>query len=116
MPADTPMFNLMTQEGPPVFFRDDFRMELEKHIDVFRKEKGIQLITVDPNVALRYRGDFDGLMCYYKIPLKYHWIIMRINNLHSTFEYTEELRGLLIPNFESIEQLKATFTTINLAI
>lgn len=110
--AGTSIISLMPEEGSAIFFQDSFRNELEKHLSVLRTDLQIQMIDVPPNIALRYNADFDGLMCYYKIPAKYHWVIMRINNMLSTFDYRPTMLTLLIPDFNFVEQLKTTFTTV----
>ena len=108
----TPLQNIMTQDGPSVFYTEHVRHELEMNIEVLKNGNEAYMLNIEANVAFVYEGDLYGLLKTKKIPAQYHWITGRVNGYSSSFDYTSDRTTLLIPDFSIIERIKATHTTL----
>jgi len=57
----------------------------------------------------KYYGDFYGILNELNIPLKYHPIIMRMNNISDTGLYNPSITSILIPNFSTVDSIGAVY-------
>lgn len=112
----SPLAGLMKDEGSSIYYSKSFREELEKHLDILRTGLEANGLAIEPNIAIKYKGDFYGLLTYYNIPYKYHWITMRVNKYTSTMDYEGTVDTIIIPDFKLIDQLRATHTTIEVGV
>lgn len=104
-----PIDNLMVQEGPAVFYDNDFKVVLESHLTYLRTHTDTVKMSIDPIEAYRFEGDLNGLLHSFNILPQYHWVIMRMNDYTSTQETTADLPSLLIPDISVIERLRQLF-------
>lgn len=98
--------------GPEIFFDEQFRNVLEDHMTFLRGHATTKSLTIEPTYAYKYEGDLSGLLTHYKIDVSRHWIIMRMNNYYSFNENDEFLATLLIPDNDTVEQIRQVFKTV----
>lgn len=95
-----------------IYFNQKWLRTLESMLDQIVQHPGVMAITVEPTLALRYQGDFYGLLTTQRIPSKYQWITMRMNGLTSPDQYTGEARTFIIPSSDQIEENRQIFQTM----
>lgn len=66
----------------------------------------LSTITVEPGIALKYSGDFIGLLNYLNVPPEYHWCTMIVNGLKSVSEMNMNMINILLPDINELETLK----------
>lgn len=77
----------------------DYYVLLETHIAYIRSLSSY--VSIPPNTASIYQGDFDGLLENMRIPKKYHYLIRRINGIVNSVDYDGETTSVLLPGGES---------------
>jgi len=82
---------------------------LETHIPFLKAHSETKLIEVTGREGDMYCGDFYGLLDSLSIDKKFHYLIMRMNDLVSSTDYTGERLAFLIPNPKIISAVIATY-------
>lgn len=103
--------NLMVNEGTANYYTDDFRNVMEDFMTVFRTSPTTQVMTIDPGDAVRYEFDFYGLLTYLKVPMQYHYTIMRVNKMTSPTDYRSRMVSFLMPDQTEISRIAQTEQT-----
>lgn len=92
----------------PTIYTDPAFMEMIKtHVPYLRAHPSTKTLTPDPNIYQMFRGDFYGLLNYVKIPSRYHYVCMVINNLSSSRNFDESLDPIYVPEQGTIDGLIA---------
>ena len=63
----------------------DFLQLSEDHISYYKNS--IQTVSISPLTALKYKGDFYGLLDTLSVDISRHYITLRINNLRNSLDY-----------------------------
>lgn len=82
-----------------------FRRVVETHLNWLDRDQNKQIREVPNEVALRWRGDFYGLLNELGIPSELHWVTMRMNGLRASTEFNEIPDTINIPVINSIQRL-----------
>lgn len=82
---------------------------LETHITFLKNHSETKLIEVTGREGDMYCGDFYGLLDSLSIDKKYHYLIMRMNGLVSSTDYTGEQLAFLVPNPKVISAIVSTY-------
>lgn len=110
--------SLRLPAGDDIYYDPDFRKMVEHHIPLLKSDRGSVSKVVTPTTVLRFEGDFYGLLSFYEIPQKHHWITLRINSLLSPDEYGREIRdpyakkiggSIRVPIPETIDDLRGRY-------
>lgn len=96
----------MQDPGADVYYSKEFRDTLEAHMAWLRVQDGGQIDDVEPQKADVYDGDLFGYLIFLKINPRYHWVVMRANNMFSPTEFGPGVTSLLIPKLSLIETLR----------
>ena len=112
-----PIVALMQNEGEAIYYTPEFRAMLESHMAWLRARPELTLTPIDPHAAMKYAGDLDGLLTYYNVEPRYHWFIMRLNNLTSSQEYTADRLSLyfLTPSYVELLHTRSKVVTKKVA-
>lgn len=97
---------------PAIYYHQPWLRTLESMMDLIHQDPGVNILSIEPTLGLRYQGDFYGLLVANQIPAKYHWIIMRLNNMTSPTEYTGEVLSIIVPGYDFVEDNLVVFRTI----
>lgn len=96
---------LARQSSDYYYQREEFRNIIEDHLQVL-KHKGTKIpIPVSAYQESKYRGDFYGLLQNLQIPVELHWIVLRINGLHSPMDYQGTMIEIIGPDHNYIKLL-----------
>jgi len=104
---------LARQPKEALLFDKKFRRHLESHMGWLRNHPDTREVPIDPHDLYKYEGDFYGLLDAQGIPKKYHWTVMRLNNLYRAGEVPADLTVLLIPEFTHIDRLYQMYKSKN---
>lgn len=94
-------------------FNKTFRRLMEANLTWLRNNPANTVIPIDPHGTYKYEGDFYGLLDNLGINKKYHWIVMRMNNIYRPGDVNEELSSIEVPDIQSIERLITMYNTKN---
>ncbi len=106
-----PIFDLMINDGPAVFYDFGFKVVLESHLTFFRNHTSTQTLPVTENEAYRFEGDLYGLLHSFNIPTQYHYLIMRMNDFTSPHDATDSIKSLRIPSDTLVENIRQLYQT-----
>lgn len=106
---------LMVTDGPASYFSASYRVAVEDFIPTLLAASSTQPTVVDPATTNRFTNDFYGLLTFLRIPLKYHFAIMRLNGMVSPEDYLPQLTDILMPDTKELDRIAQTnnSTTIN---
>lgn len=107
-----PLASRLPNEGPAVYYSAPFRDVIEQHLTYLIASNTHEL-AVDPHIAFKYKADFYGLLQYLGVAPQMWWVVLRVNNMTTPADYTEEMLSILIPDFNEIEKLRTSYTTIH---
>lgn len=103
--------NLAVGEGSSFYYTREIKTLLESHLDFLIKSDQSTVFQLTPNIAYKYEGDLYGLLTTIKIPLQYHWLIMRMNGYSSPHELPGNKLGILQPNYSMVDQIINMYRT-----
>ena len=84
----------------------------ETHITYLKNYPGSKTVAVEGQIADKFAGDFHGLLDFLRIDKKYHYLIMRVNDLYSSADYSGEVTEVFVPPIGVINQLFTIFGSI----
>ena len=108
-----PIHQLASPSGAALYYDANFRTTLESHLDYLKNHPETRLIQLDPHDAYKYEFDLCGLLSKLGLPQQYHWVVMRVNEMVSPQQLTEETTRIKIPSINVIENIKLLYTTAN---
>lgn len=85
---------------------------LESLLPTIRSRIDNSAFSVSPALALKYQGDFYGLLLENKIAAQYHWITMRLNDMTTPTEYDGTKQIIFVPNTGYIDQQYVLYITL----
>jgi hypothetical protein len=99
--------------GESIYYDADFHTFILSYYMYFMDPINNLLTTtvIEPGIALKYTGDFIGLLNYTGIDPEYHWFVMFINGLRSPTQMNKNLLSLLVPSTSELEILKNLYTS-----
>lgn len=101
-------YSLGTANG--VFYTKGFMDVMESFMNYFRKSTTSEVHIVDQTRTLVYQGDLYGYLIEKGIPAHLHWLIMRASNMSSPYEFNENVKTLLVPSLDKIDQIRITYS------
>lgn len=105
--------DLMIAAGEKEYYSDGFKINLEDHIGLLKSASNATLLYLEKDLVYKYQFDLFGYLLNKNIPNKYHWVIMRCNGLTSPQDSISDLDTLILPDFQTIEKIKQTYTTLS---
>lgn len=99
----------MVDPGAEVYYSKEFRDMMESHMAYLRALPSTQADLVQPLDADVWNGDLFGYLTYKKIPMKYQWVIMRVNNFYTPLDFSKTTTQLLIPSFSEVDSLRQSW-------
>lgn len=93
------------------YYEPAFRRVLEEHLHLIRALANNRVVTITPMQALRYKGDFYGLLNEFDVPDYLKWVTLRVNNFISPADGHENLTAVLLVDQQYIRRLYNTHRT-----
>ncbi len=102
---------LMAPISDKTFYEEGFMIALEAQLSYLKSLPTNRAYTVTPHIANKHKGDFYGLLDHLDIPKKYHYLILLINNLLSSSDYSDSQLTIILPDVGEIDLIKAVYNT-----
>jgi hypothetical protein len=103
--------NNLTTEVEYAYSDPAFLIIIESHLTHLRTTDGARVLPVTEQQGFKYEGDFFGLLDDLTIDKKYHHIVLRVNDLHSSADYKGDMSHVMIPSFSEVDMLKNVYQT-----
>lgn len=87
------------------YFKPDFINTVEAHRQYLINHRDTSYIQVSPVEAIKYQGDFYGLLLHKKIDVKLWYASMRTSDFASPVDNDKTLRVILVPSPTVIDDL-----------
>lgn len=68
------------------YFTDSFKKLIEEHLP-YLINMNTKTITIKPYEMIKYKGDFQGILLTYSVPVIIHYATMRMNRMTSFSQY-----------------------------
>lgn len=91
--------------GTKEFYTKEFMDVLESHLAYLKNRSDTYTVQIDTKRAVVYEGDFYGYLNEIKIEPQYHWVIMRLNDMHASTEFNSAMTELHVPNKAEINAI-----------
>lgn len=93
------------------YYEPDFRRVLEEHLPLIKKRQANTVLAVEPYLAVRFKGDFFGLLAHLQVPDYLQWITMRVNGFISPMDVNDDIRTVTTVDATFIRRLYNTHRT-----
>lgn len=103
--------SLAASEAAAFYYSREIKNMLESHVEFLKAHPETRIVPVAPNITYKYEGDFYGLLTTLKIPMQYHWIILRMNDFSSPTEMSENKIAFIQPSFNVVDQIINMYRT-----
>lgn len=113
MATSTPLYKTMTNDGNAVYYDETFRNVLEYHLEMFKVDRFHTKMNVEDHIAYKFEHDFYGLLAQLGVPVQHHWLTMRLNGMRTPTDYRSDLVVVLVPDFNEVDRIRSTHTTIH---
>ncbi len=101
----------MIKPGPDVFYTKAFKDVLEAHMGFLRNHQNTRNLPINDHDKVVYNGDLGGYLNSVKTPLHLHWVIMRMNNMYSMYDFGPHIQTLLIPEESTVDKIRQQFVS-----
>lgn len=91
---------------------EGYYLLLETHRTYFRNHPTTTIQSFSGQIAEKYKGDFFGLLNYLSMDKKIQYLIMRMNDLYSSSDFTGEQTSILVPSSTEVSKVIATYSSI----
>lgn len=102
---------LATDDGEDVFYDPDFHIVLESHMTYLKMLPGTRMMMIEPQVAYRNEGDFNGVLDELRVPKQHHWLTMRMNDLRSPNDFTADMQSIIVPDYAEVDLIRSVYQT-----
>lgn len=94
-----------------VYNSNDYKVMIESHLNylIGLKTNNVSYITQQQNY--KFEGDFYGLLNEMKIDKRFHYAIMRVNNLSNSNDYKGDRDFITVPSLTELNLLKSILTS-----
>ena len=82
-----------------------FRNHLEYFLEGMRNNDTRVEVPLNAALANQYSNRFYSLLKHLKVPNELHYLVLRLNNMTSPFDYTEDMQMLLLPEERVLNKL-----------
>lgn len=93
-------------------FSQSWMRTLETLLPTIQARSDTDFMQVTPVDALKYQGDFYGLLQFKLVQPKYHWIVLRMNGMVNPTDYDGQETTFLLPNYGFVDEQFRLYQTL----
>lgn len=93
------------------YYSKGFRNVLEDHMTYLRSHPDTQKREITPSEAYQFENDFYGLMNYKAVPMHFHHLVLRMNNMTNPDQMPPDLTFFLLPEMAVVSRLLSVYKT-----
>ena len=82
-----------------------FRQLIETHLSWLNLSRNKEIREIPSEAALRWRGDFYGLLSEIGVESELHWVTLRLNGYRASTEFADIPLTISVPDKEVIRTL-----------
>lgn len=97
--------------GSDDYYQDSFRWTIEASIPKLKTSTNTTKQIVTALQGKVYNGNLYGLLTELGVPFYLLWVVMRLNDFHSSSDFTSDTTSLLIPSASELERLRLSWRT-----
>lgn len=86
-----------------IFYDPKFMLVLERNLPLLRDTAITRPIQIEK--ALKYKGNFDGLLIDHDISHDLLWVVMRMNRMRNTWDFDGKMDKLLVPADSTLDMI-----------
>lgn len=105
--------NLLTPAGSEAYYDSAIRAVLEDHMSFFLEHPKTSVIPVEAMVLHQNEFDLISLFNTLKIPMAYHWFVMRLNGITSFTNVPQHITGVIVTDFTLVENIIKVYRAKN---
>lgn len=83
----------------------------ESHLEYLRKHRTTKVEVIGREITAKYKGDFYGLLNYLGVDKKYHYLIMRLNNLSCSSSFDGDTNIIVRPDLGTINGIFVIYSS-----
>lgn len=102
------LLNFLDVDDSSGYFEPAFRQVMEEHLELIRTAGSPPVLSIPPILALRFQGDYFGLLENLGVPVYLQWITMRVNGLTSPLMADKDIT---IVNTVDVTFIRRLYTT-----
>lgn len=103
--------NKMIAEGSADYYNPSFRNVIEAHLLRLRSSSSLSAQPVSEHQTIIYEQDFFGFLSSIGVPMEMHWVIMRLNNFFSPYQFDRKCTAILLLPQTEIDKLRQSWAT-----
>lgn len=101
----------MVSAGADLYYSEAWKLTIESHLNYLKELSAANVQTILPADAYKYEADLFGLLLKLKVEPRYHWIVMRLNDMTSPNQMRVDRTFLLMPDLQVVERLRQVHQT-----
>ena len=101
----TRLVDTMPRQAKGIFYNPSLQASLFAHRAILLSPRKHHLMSVDLNIADRFRGDFIGLLQELGIPVDLHPLVCEMNDLLDPTDYDGTLLSIKLPFEEEVKEI-----------
>lgn len=95
------------------YYSEPYRIAVESCMELIRNSANTRVINVDAYQARIYEHQLFKFLLEVGIPYEVHWVVMRVNAMHSQTDFTRDTKTLIVPDQSFLANLKISLVTAN---
>ena len=92
-----------------LYYQEKFKQTIEDHLPLLKEKVTTQPIESYLQTQCKY--NFYLLLNRLNVSYKYHWVVLRVNGLHTPQDYTGEKMFIYLPDFKQVDRLMQVYNT-----
>lgn len=101
----------MASEGDAVYYSAGWKLTVETHLNYIKEVSANNVVGIIPADAYKYEADLFGLLQKLRVETRYHWVVMRLNDMTSPNQFRVDRTFLLLPDYQVLERLRQVHQT-----
>ena len=97
--------SLMYDIDETVYFEEGFLDLIDSHMHLFKNSYGTRVESTRGFLSGRHNGDLNGFLDHINISKRYHYVIMRVNDMTHTGDLSMLKEEIMLPDLAMVDTL-----------
>lgn len=98
--------SLETGTSDVSYFTSEYIQLVEDHLTFFSNNNRNTFLDFTEQQGYKFEGDFYGLLIDLNVPKKYHYLVLRMNGLDSSSDFSGNVFIVKIPPLNEVDSIK----------
>lgn len=100
----------VTENATDVAYSKAFMVYIESHMAWLREHPTTTVVDIVPHLATKNAGNLYSYLVDIQFNMRWAWVVLRVNSMHSPLDFTGDETQLMIPSVELLQNLHTRFT------